>query len=221
MAHVFAGTFGDGWFGMSLAWRWHGPLPAAHAVGRADRRGRRRRERRHRSRRRPDRPRAGARDDRSGPGAASRVGRRGRILDALWTAGLHHRRVVLGVPARHPRRGQAARSLPIGWKLHRRLPRAAVRPRGRVAPVPGQAAVDDARPRPGERGVSAACDLQDSSARASWPRAWSRRAPPSIPIPRARSRSWRRPAATTQTNRTTGWRSPRRWRWRGSASARS
>ncbi|HMF43209.1 MAG TPA: hypothetical protein VKQ32_21205, partial [Polyangia bacterium] len=27
MAHVFAGTFGDRWFGMSLAWRWHGPLP--------------------------------------------------------------------------------------------------------------------------------------------------------------------------------------------------
>ena len=27
MAHVFAGTFGDRWFGMSLGWRWHGPLP--------------------------------------------------------------------------------------------------------------------------------------------------------------------------------------------------
>ena len=27
MAHVFAGTFGDRFFGMSLAWRWHGPLP--------------------------------------------------------------------------------------------------------------------------------------------------------------------------------------------------
>jgi hypothetical protein len=27
MAHVFAGTFGDRWFGLSLAWRWHGPLP--------------------------------------------------------------------------------------------------------------------------------------------------------------------------------------------------
>jgi hypothetical protein len=27
MAHVFAGTFGDRFFGMSVAWRWHGPLP--------------------------------------------------------------------------------------------------------------------------------------------------------------------------------------------------
>jgi tetratricopeptide (TPR) repeat protein len=27
MAHVFAGAFGDRWFGISLAWRWHGPLP--------------------------------------------------------------------------------------------------------------------------------------------------------------------------------------------------
>jgi hypothetical protein len=27
MAHVFAGTFGDRFFGMSFAWRWHGPLP--------------------------------------------------------------------------------------------------------------------------------------------------------------------------------------------------
>jgi hypothetical protein len=27
MAHVFAGTFGDPFFGMSLAWRWRGPLP--------------------------------------------------------------------------------------------------------------------------------------------------------------------------------------------------
>jgi tetratricopeptide (TPR) repeat protein len=27
MAHVFAGTFGDSFFGMALAWRWHGPLP--------------------------------------------------------------------------------------------------------------------------------------------------------------------------------------------------
>jgi len=27
MAHVFAGTFGDRFFGLSLAWRWHGPLP--------------------------------------------------------------------------------------------------------------------------------------------------------------------------------------------------
>ena len=34
MAHVFAGTFGDRWFGMSLAWRWHGPLPLpAFSVG--------------------------------------------------------------------------------------------------------------------------------------------------------------------------------------------
>jgi tetratricopeptide (TPR) repeat protein len=27
MAHVFAGAFGDPLFGVSLAWRWHGPLP--------------------------------------------------------------------------------------------------------------------------------------------------------------------------------------------------
>ena len=27
MAHVFAGAFGDPLFGISLAWRWHGPLP--------------------------------------------------------------------------------------------------------------------------------------------------------------------------------------------------
>ena len=27
MAHVFAGAFGDRMFGVSLAWRWHGPLP--------------------------------------------------------------------------------------------------------------------------------------------------------------------------------------------------
>ena len=27
MAHVFAGAFGDPLFGLSLAWRWHGPLP--------------------------------------------------------------------------------------------------------------------------------------------------------------------------------------------------
>ncbi len=27
MAHVFASAFGDPWFGVSLAWRWHGPLP--------------------------------------------------------------------------------------------------------------------------------------------------------------------------------------------------
>jgi tetratricopeptide (TPR) repeat protein len=27
MAHVFAGTFGDPLLGISLAWRWHGPLP--------------------------------------------------------------------------------------------------------------------------------------------------------------------------------------------------
>src|SRR6185503_3744105 len=34
MAHVFAGTFGDRWFGMSLAWRWHGPIPLpAFSVG--------------------------------------------------------------------------------------------------------------------------------------------------------------------------------------------
>jgi hypothetical protein len=34
MAHVFAGAFGDRWFGMSLAWRWHGPLPLpAFSVG--------------------------------------------------------------------------------------------------------------------------------------------------------------------------------------------
>ncbi|HEY7372982.1 MAG TPA: hypothetical protein VIF57_12535 [Polyangia bacterium] len=33
MAHVFAGTFGDRFFGMSLAWRWHGPLPLPALAG--------------------------------------------------------------------------------------------------------------------------------------------------------------------------------------------
>jgi hypothetical protein len=30
MAHVFAGAFGDRFFGVALAWRWHGPLPLPH-----------------------------------------------------------------------------------------------------------------------------------------------------------------------------------------------
>jgi hypothetical protein len=33
MAHVFAGTFGDRWFGMSLAWRWHGPFRCRQLSG--------------------------------------------------------------------------------------------------------------------------------------------------------------------------------------------
>jgi len=33
MAHVFAGAFGDRWFGISLAWRWHGPLPLPALAG--------------------------------------------------------------------------------------------------------------------------------------------------------------------------------------------
>ena len=33
MAHVFAGAFGDRFFGMSLAWRWHGPLPLPALAG--------------------------------------------------------------------------------------------------------------------------------------------------------------------------------------------
>jgi hypothetical protein len=33
MAHVFAGAFGDRFFGMSLAWRWHGPLPLPAFAG--------------------------------------------------------------------------------------------------------------------------------------------------------------------------------------------
>ncbi len=33
MAHVFAGTFGDRYFGLSLAWRWHGPLPLPTLAG--------------------------------------------------------------------------------------------------------------------------------------------------------------------------------------------
>ncbi|HEX7598806.1 MAG TPA: hypothetical protein VF518_11370, partial [Polyangia bacterium] len=30
LAHVFASAFGDSWFGLSLAWRWWGPLPVPH-----------------------------------------------------------------------------------------------------------------------------------------------------------------------------------------------
>ena len=52
MAHVFAGAFGDPLFGVSLAWRWHGPLPLPTLATRPDRgycRGGRRRRRRRQS----------------------------------------------------------------------------------------------------------------------------------------------------------------------------
>ena len=211
MAHVFAGSFGDPFFGVALAWRW-GPLPhpalamglvegVAEAATVSD----------------PDGDATIHQEaaamiaaglapplaDVVGAGFSTLAGARAYTLAGSFSAFLLATRGADKLRALYHSAGNFTDVYRVPLR----------RSRARVAPVPHQAAAQHARSARTPPRSFAARPSSAGSARASWPRASPRRAGSWASIRRARSTFCERPATTIPTSRSTAcrWRAPS-WR---------
>ena len=219
MAHVFAGTFGDPLFGISLAWRAHG-LPAAAQAGQRPGRGHRRGGRRQRSGRRRDHPRGGARDDRGRAGAAAGGGgrRRGspRWRDAARTRwrdrsrrSCWRRAVRRSCASSTARRATSPTSTACRWPTSSASGATSCRRQPLTTRERARASEDFRRPA-----IFARVCARELAARLAEARAIQRDEP-------ARAVAiLERTCSDDPGEPTTGWRWPRRWRWRARASVR-